>query len=239
MRVKEAGLSAHLRYDDYERRSALVRFLPLDATARDWRGGGGRDLGDLVVGRYRVLRIEHDSVTVEATGSVTDANGRHAVRVEKRIAIGGSRLAPTLDVEVRVDNRSETALEVRVGLEWATTMLGGGGNPSAWWEVDGSRSRHDGEGAAEGVEGLAQGNDWLGTSIEASIEPAATAWWAPIETVSNSEDGFERVYQGSALLLSWPARIEPGVPWIASVRQAATVTRDRAGEELATASPGG
>jgi hypothetical protein len=31
--------------------------------------------------------------------------------------------------------------------------------------------------------------------------------------VSNSEDGFERVYQGSGLLLSWPVRLGRGERW--------------------------
>ncbi len=38
----------------------------------------------------------------------------------------------------------------------------------------------------------------------------ADAWWAPIETISNSENGFERVYQGSGLLLSWPVALAAG-----------------------------
>ncbi len=65
-------------------------------------------------------------------------------------------------------------------------------------------------------------------------EPAADAWWSPIETVSNSESGFERVYQGSSLLLSWPLHLEPGDSRRFSVRQAVRVARDRAAEEAAT-----
>ena len=44
-------------------------------------------------------------------------------------------------------------------------------------------------------------------------EPA-DAWWAPVETISNSEAGFERVYQGSGLLLSWPLALAPGEPLV-------------------------
>ena len=49
-----------------------------------------------------------------------------------------------------------------------------------------------------------QGNDHIGLAITTAVDPPADAWWAPIDTISNSENGFERVYQGSALLLSWP-----------------------------------
>jgi len=39
---------------------------------------------------------------------------------------------------------------------------------------------------------------------------ANACWWiVPLQTVSQSESGFERVYQGSAILAVW--RIEPGV----------------------------
>ena len=51
--------------------------------------------------------------------------------------------------------------------------------------------------------------------------------------MSNSESGFERVYQGSSLLLSWPVRLEPGEARRFSVRQAVAVARDRAAEEAA------
>ena len=34
--------------------------------------------------------------------------------------------------------------------------------------------------------------------------------WAPVETVSLSEAGFERVYQGLAILLCWPVELPPG-----------------------------
>ena len=107
-------------------------------------------------------------------------------------------------------------------------LLGGGGNPSAWYEVGGGRRAHDGSGNATGVSSLGQGNDWVGVAVESRPSPAADAWWAPIETVSNSEDGFERVYQGSSLLFSWPLDLGPGAEATFTVEQRVTVARDRA-----------
>src|SRR5207244_2737531 len=106
----------------------------------------------------------------------------------------------------------------------------------AWWEVGGERTGHDRPGAASTVERLGQGNSWLGLSVETSVSPAADAWHAPIETVSNSEAGFERVYQGSALFLSWLVRLPAGETWSATIEHRATVAVDRAAERGA---PGG
>ena len=44
-------------------------------------------------------------------------------------------------------------------------------------------------------------------------------WRLPIETVSMSESGFERVYQGSALLFLVRPALVPGVAWRGSFRQ--------------------
>jgi len=228
VRAKETGLADHLIYDRYERRSALVRFLPLDQAAAEWRAGGGPDLGDFVDGAFTLVELGPDGALVARDGWVTlDGEPPLPVRVTKRVAIAGGRLDPFVRVAVSIENGSDRPLRARVGFEWATTMLGGGGNPAAWWEVSGERSRHDRPGSATGIERLGQGNDWLGLAIATAVDPAADAWWAPIETVSNSEDGFERMYQGSALLLSWPMELQPGGRLSARIEQRATIDRDQ------------
>jgi hypothetical protein len=220
LRVREPGLGARLRYDPYERRSALVRCLPQEATPHDWAAGGGTDLGDPVA-PARVIDLAAGLLVTETDTAV--AGG--AVRLEKVFRLGGGRQDPSLEVSVAIENRSEAPLAFRFGLEWATTMLGGGGNPQAWWDFGDGRLPHDGAGSATGVASFGQGNDWLGLAIDSTVTPA-DAWWAPIETVSNSEGGVERVYQGSALLLSWQLRLGPGDVFRGTIRHAARIASD-------------
>jgi hypothetical protein len=111
-------------------------------------------------------------------------------------------------------------------------MLGGGGNPSAWWDVGGARTGHDASGAATRIPAIAQGNDYIGIAVTTTIEPPADGSWSPIETVSNSEAGFERVYQGSALLVRWPLRLAPGERASVRLSHVVTTTRDRTAELL-------
>lgn len=233
VQVKEAGLGAYLVYDDYERRSGLVRILPADATAASWGAGGRGELGDLATGPFRLVRLTADEAVVARDGSATIGGRSHLLRVETHIRLGGGRVDPTLTWAATVENRGDAPLEARIGVEWAITMLGGGGNPDAWWEIAGERARHDGTGSASGFMRLAQGNGWLGVELQTATEQAADAWYAPIETVSNSEAGFERVYQGSALLLSWLVSIDPGKLFTATVEHRATIAIDRAAEEAA------
>ena len=235
VQVKEAGLADRLIYDDYERRSGLIRILPADATAATWGAGGRGDLGDFVGGSFRVERVDGASAVLSRDGSVTIDGTVVPVRAQSELRLAGGRLDPVLEQTVTLENLSEATIAVRLGVEYAITMLGGGGNPEAWWEIGGERGSHDGSGSATGVEHLAQGNGWLGAEVATNVRPAADAWHAPIETVSNSEAGFERVYQGSALLLSWPVRLAPGERFTASVRHEANVAVDRAASELAAA----
>src|SRR5204862_1484944 len=97
------------------------------------------------------------------------------VRVTKEIRLGGDRRIPTLELTLAVENRSDRPLEALVGLEWTLTMLGGGGNPQAWWEVDGERTLHDAAGSAGAVSALAQGNDYVGLELATTVSKPAAA----------------------------------------------------------------
>jgi hypothetical protein len=226
VRVTEPGLAARLFYDDHERRSALVRALPLDATPQDWATVALADRGDAVDGAYDLVEAVVGRAVLRRDATVAEGT----VRVTKTVTLAGGRLDPTLDVRTELENVGATIVEVRLGLEWTTTMLGGGGNPAAWWAIGPERTGHDVAGTAVDVATFAQGNDAVGVAIQTTVEPPAEAWWAPVETVSNSEQGFERVYQGSGLLLSWPLRLEPGERWTATVTHEVRSARDRATE---------
>jgi hypothetical protein len=49
--------------------------------------------------------------------------------------------------------------------------------------------------------------------IGLELSKAARFLWFPIETVSNSEAGFESIYQGSCLVCLWSLDLAPGASW--------------------------
>ncbi len=227
--TKEARLSDHLHYDDHERRSALVRFLDPGATPEQYATAREREVGDFRDGEFTVDHLAPGQVSLSREGDVLG----QPVGLSKTIRLGGGRLDPELIAELELHHRGTEPVEARLGLEFGIHLLGGGGNPSAWYDLRGERTAHDGSGTARGVDAIGFGNDWVAVAVTARPEPAADAWWSPIETVSNSESGFERVYQGSALLLSWPVRLEPGAARRFAVRLKVAVARDRDAEERA------
>jgi alpha-amylase len=199
---KQAGLSDRLQYDAYERRSGLVRLLPVGTTARDVADGTATDLVPLLTSAWRLESIGPDLLQVSfAAGPVS---------LTKTIALGGGRLDPTLTIDVAVTNTGMEPLEALLGIEFAVMLLGGGHNPAAWHLVGGERIPHDERAVVEGIDRLASGNDQLGLTIDTIVDGRASAWIAPIESVSNSEGGFELVYQGSAVVLVRPIQLGPG-----------------------------
>jgi hypothetical protein len=229
--TKEPGLAERLHYDAYERRSGLVRFLTPGTTPVEWADGQAIELGDAIDGAYDVTALETGRVVVERDATVDGT----AVHVRKVITIGGDRRSPTLSLTVEAKNAGDRVVEAMFGLEWTIMLLGGGGNPSAWFEAGGVRDPHDGSGHLASIASFAQGNDYVGVSIETTLSEPATLWWAPVETISNSEGGFERVYQGAGILVSWPLSLAPGSTRTVTMSQIVSTTADRAEDERSAA----
>ena len=229
--TKESGLGDRLHYDAHERRSGLVRFLAPDATPAAWADASAAEVGDFVDHAFEIARLTPGCVELTRDGEVRGDGGPQHVHVARTITTGGGRRDPRLSDAIVVENRSDRPLRARLGSEWTLTMLGGGGNPSAWWEVGGVRTAHDGSGQVTGIEAIGQGNDYVGVRVATTVAEPADAWWAPVETISNSEGGFERAYQGGGLLLSRLLDLAPGESARFTVSHAVTTTEDRAGRE--------
>ena len=70
-------------------------------------------------------------------------------------------------------------------------------------------------GRVERLETVSLVDEWIGVRARLVWSAGATLAWGPIETISVSEAGFERIYQGLALLLTWPLEAGPNELWTA------------------------
>jgi alpha-amylase len=136
------------------------------------------------------------------------------LRVEKRMRVGSKEGA--LRVRYRLTWRGSEPLEAR----WATQLnlsLTAGDAPGRYYRVAGAPSLGS-RGAIAHAQTLALVDEWVGCEVEIGWSEPGDAGWAPIETVSLSEGGFERIYQGSSILVSWPVALLPGASWDAELR---------------------
>jgi alpha-amylase len=133
-------------------------------------------------------------------------------------------------LEVTILHRGDVPVEARLALGWSLNLLGGGGNPAAWWDTGKGRVAFDSTGELPDATAVSCGNDALGVTVRAEARSACDIWWASVDTVSISEDGFERTHQGSGLTFVWPLRLTPGETQTVGVDLAVSTAFDRAGD---------
>ncbi|MGH2461109.1 MAG: alpha-amylase/4-alpha-glucanotransferase domain-containing protein [Chloroflexota bacterium] len=222
VRLKEKGLEKRLDYDWYRRACLIDHFLRPGTDRAAFASARYGEDGDFVGASYQASAEQSGSrVAVHLTrdGHVWNGPDFLAVTVAKDVRVSADD--PGFVAAYRVENRSSQALATTFGVELNLNLLGGGGNEAAFCRLVGRENverRFDADAEAEDVSQVVAGNRYL--AIETTIELAqpATAWWSPIDSISSSEGGFERVHQGSSLLLSWLLQLAAGQAWETTLR---------------------
>ncbi len=236
--AKEAGLDRFIRYDTYRRLSLVDHFLGSEATFDQFASSTLSELSDCVNQPYTYRIYEHP-------GELEVALERHAVvqgprqvpvRVQKVLRFQSGE--PTFTVEYRIENETQETCEVWFGIEWNLSFPSGT-DAQCYYQVD----RHPLEDCQLGSRGvlehvqkvtLVDGIRKLAVDMGVSHHP--TLWRYPLETVSQSEAGFERVYQGSTLLFNWHTSLPPGIPFATRFElRLSRVPENRAAEQVANA----
>ena len=234
--VKEPGLAAMLHYDPYERRSGLVQF----PGARDDAGRVGRRRSD------RTRRCGGRRIRDRDAGARPARHPAGRVRVDRG---GRPQRDRPCGQDVQPGRRPPLA-HPRGDRGGHEPLRGDGrGHPRARMDADDARRRRQPVGLARDRwrdfqsrrprESRPRRSTWpkatttSGSRSRSDVSPAADIWCAPVETISNSEAGFERVYQGEGLLLGWPLSLAAGASQTVSVRHAVATSRDHAEEERA------
>jgi alpha-amylase len=215
---KEAGLGALLAYDDFRRGSLLEAWF--DAGVRPeaaldpvspWRAAGrvlaGERLGCAVRGVEGGV-----SVTFTAEPGPTGPAG-----VEKVVTVRGATVAVRYGLSAK-GGRSVTG---RWAVQWNLALTAGDAE-GRYLTLPGRPSLGS-AGRAAALSAVSLVDEWIGVAARLAWTPAAELAWGPVQTVSVSEGGYERIYQGTALLLTWPVRLGPGEACALSVELTVTL----------------
>ncbi len=204
---KESGLDAFLHYDVL-RRASLLDGLFTDGETLDPVAPWSR--ARLVLGRAPM------PATVERAGGAVTIHLVHAaesspIRVEKRLVIEGG----SVEARYRLAPRGG-AMAGRWAVQWNLAVTAGEGR-DRYLDAPG-RPAPRSVGRERQLTRLALVDEWIGIEAELSWSQGAEIAWGPVETVSVSEAGFERIYQGTAFLLVWPLDDVSSNGWELTVR---------------------
>ncbi len=216
VRVKEPGLERLLRYDRWRRNLFRLMVFP--------EGKQQGDYAALVLGEafepagapFQVRKVTANQAELEASVSLEPVAPCPRAHCAKRFRFRAAEAGFSAEATVCLSLAAEAVVNCRAGIELVVNLLAPA-NPDRYMVFGTERQPLGWQGVAPG-DTLRLVDEWRKLAMEIVAPGASEFWIAPIETVSESEDGFERVYQGSQILAVWPLEFRPGQePWEASV----------------------
>jgi alpha-amylase len=193
-RAAEAELKKNLFYDWHPRMCLLDHFLHPDTTPEAFMKASYGEQGDFVTGEYSCTHSEgHAGLTLKfrREGSVWSGGASAPVRVEKDVLL---RHDGSWKADYKISNLGQHKAEVWAGTELALAFSGKERCPAAEYK---------------GVTRQAFPDPYYG-GVELEFSEPLDLWAFPLETVSRSEEGAEKTYQGSVLLANSRRALEPG-----------------------------
>ncbi len=208
VQVKEPGLDRFLVYDSGPRHSFVDHFLATDDSLEAFATNKHRELGDFVRGAYTRRAGALGEVLLQREGHV---DGR-TLRVDKRITLDAA--SARLGVRYHVHHLAGAPLAAVFVPELALTLLDGR-STERYYAVPGRELSAEEKllgstGTFARARSLRLVNRANLFEAELSFSAEVDVWRFPLETVSNSESGFERTYQGSIIAPRFPLELLPG-----------------------------
>jgi len=221
LQVKEEGLDRYLVYDPYRRASlrdhvftpsvSLTALAGCDDAVECWEPAG----------EYAA----HPTATGVVLHREADLLGHPGarLRIEKTVEIAPSPEAAgisTARVAYVILNAGVVPVSACFGVEFCVNLLTGNAHDRYLYSDDPAYGPHrlGTPGDASDLCRVVLRDDWMGLEFGLDFGQAARVLHFPIDTVSQSEAGQERVHQGCVVIPVWNVVLAPGETW----RQALT-----------------
>mgnify|MGYP001224234619 FL=1 len=201
VKAKEKDLDKLLVYDPWRRVSLRDRFIANTASADSLWSGLEPELGSFARHPY-TMSGKDGQISLEAYGTIAGTAGG-LLHLQKNVKL--PRGESCFDVTYTIHFDCALPSDILFGVELAVNFLTGNAPDRYLWsehiKVDDGRLGVRGELPA--TKHLAARDDWQRLELAFSFLPPARVFRFPLDTVSQSEDGQERVHQGCILLPCW------------------------------------
>ena len=210
--VKEKGLEKYLIYDWYRRASFIDHVMPSQMTFDRFAGNDYNEPGDFIIEPFEYKTKKTASklgIELSRKGYIYYPDRKFSLTVKKNIDILLKQ--PSIEAAYTLENRSDAAVDFLFGVEFNWAMLAGD-SPDRYYYVDNHNlddARMVSQGEIPDVSGFGLKDEYHKLDISFKLSEPCRFWRMPIETVSLSESGFERVYQSSMTCLCFNIRLAP------------------------------
>ncbi|HKN59789.1 MAG TPA: alpha-amylase/4-alpha-glucanotransferase domain-containing protein [Candidatus Acidoferrales bacterium] len=203
-RAKEAGLDRWLNYDRWLQNCFRLLLFGRDKTYQDCASVRLNEDPGLAGGPYSIAQTSPKLVSLASPAGADWL-------AEKHFAVASTPEGFEIVCEVIVKRTAEGAAAVNIGIESVVNFLAPS-VPDRYFESSGQRFPLRWS-AAVPASPLRVVDEWQKVSVTLTAPDAREFWVVPIETVSESEDGFERIYQGSKIVAVWLVELPRGGEW--------------------------
>jgi alpha-amylase len=203
-RMKEPGLERFLNYDRWPQNAFRLKLFGRGKKYEDCGTVRLDEDAGLAGGRYRLVDLSPAKATFASEESADWP-------AEKTFSFAATPMGFEIICDVTLRRSAPGAASVFVGIEAVINFLAPSA-PDRYFETHGKRYPLR-WGAATPASELRVVDEWQGISVTLGAPNAQDFWVTPIESVSESEDGFERIYQGSQIIAVWPVELAPGAEW--------------------------
>lgn len=219
---KQAGLDRLLQYDKYQRKGLIDHFYDPRVTLQDLVAVRETELGDFVTGAYE-HRVRRNG---QATHLVLSRNGKAAgasVRVTKEITMRPG--ADLIEVRYLLENLPREP-KLHFAVEFNFAGMAAGADDRYFYHAGKPRA-----GQLQSLQDLTDADriglvdEWLGLDVSLALSKRGGIWAFPIQTVSQSEGGFELVHQSTAVLPHWLIEPDGQGRWEATIGLQLDVSR--------------
>jgi hypothetical protein len=216
-RVKEPGLERYLRYDRWPRHAFRVLLFDPARTPADYEALELQEDAGFAGGAFSVTNSAPQEAEIFRADSPT-LQGKTEKASPKLLLIKQFSFGPGphgCEVACEITLKLKDLLEkpIVVGLESVINFLAPA-EPDRFFETPTGRPNLRFSGAMPGPI-LRIEDGWQRVRVALHAPLSDEFWVAPIETVSESEGGFERVYQGSQILAVWRPPLTTQKAWSA------------------------
>jgi len=209
--VKEPGLAALLAFDPHRRGGLQEQLLPPEATLPDYAASAFAAAADFLLSPWQasVERTKEEvTVRLERRGGLMQGGQSFPLRLEKAVTV--PRRGQQVAVRYRVENEGQE-VSFLLASEWNLNPIQAlnGDDRVQTLRVKGQKRSLADAGQAESVRrAVVVGS--AGVALVAELPRPCTLWHFPVESVSNSEGGLERVNQGVCLAFLFDLHLAPG-----------------------------
>ena len=216
-RVKEPGLERYLRYDRWPRHAFRVLIFDPSRTHADYEALELREEAGFAGGAFTVKNSAPQSAELFRADSLL-LHGKPEESAPKLLLIKQFSMSAAprgFEIACEITLKLKGTLEkpVAVGIESIINLLAPT-EPDRFFETpDGPTNLRFSSVLPAPTLRLEDG--WQSIRVALDAPSSEGFWVAPIETVSESEEGFERVYQGSQILAVWRPPLTVQKSWSA------------------------